>query len=408
MRVGNIVVPSRTELAATLPDVTNLGPKLVIAADVAPRRLGSFEHLVFATAEAARTAGADVSFLFTGRVPPGVARAFDLSFDEIGAPLPPLRDSAANAAWIESLAAERADVYWLHFVPGQHPVLRELRRRLPQARIYVSERVSRPIAPAAWWKAPFRRWRARRSQGVVDRYLAVSKFVARRLTECDYVPADRVQVIYNGVNLARFDPNAPLGRYVTAVAYLRPEKGIGVLLRALALLAEQGFRPPTRIAGDGPELWRYQQEAWSAGLDHIEFTGENRDVPGLMAEARLCVVPSVWSEAFGFAAAEALAAGRPCIASDTGGLREIVHEGECGRLVPPGDAEALAQSIRDLYSDPEECRRMGETGRRRVETHFNLARQSPRLVSALLGELSATSGVLALLVTGILPVVPGG
>jgi glycosyltransferase involved in cell wall biosynthesis len=136
--------------------------------------------------------------------------------------------------------------------------------------------------------------------------------------------------------------------------------------------------------GDGPFM--PQLAAIRERLDskeHIIFAGFRADADTLTAGADLCVVPSTWAEAFGLAALEPMAHGIPVIASNAGGLPEVVVDGETGLLVPPGDEAALEAALRRLLDDPAERIRMGENGRRRAATYFTRESQLGRLVAIL-------------------------
>lgn len=127
----------------------------------------------------------------------------------------------------------------------------------------------------------------------------------------------------------------------------------------------------------------YRRLAHQYGLAGLEFLGSRDDVPDLLRGSMANVVPSLWLEAFGNAAAEALACGVPVIASATGGLKEIVdHEGN-GLLVPPGDAFALADALSRLNQDADLRQRMGLAGRRKAERLFNLESQKTEIFDIL-------------------------
>lgn len=105
--------------------------------------------------------------------------------------------------------------------------------------------------------------------------------------------------------------------------------------------------------------------------------------------ASVAVVPSVWNEPMGQVAIEAMLAGRAVVASDVGGLRDVVTHGVTGFTVPPGDARALAATLDNLLDEPEQLRRLGETGRRHAR-QFEAAAVAPRIVrvfeDAILGR----------------------
>jgi sugar transferase (PEP-CTERM/EpsH1 system associated) len=207
-----------------------------------------------------------------------------------------------------------------------------------------------------------------------DRYVCVSKDAARHTIGVG-VPARRVTTILNGIDVERFaysGPN-PTGPVVT-VARLSPEKDVPTLLRAAAIAVRQ--RPDFRleIAGDGavmPNLRRLAEEL-SLG-EQVTFLGQVRDVAGLLSRASAFVLPSL-SEGISLTLLEAMARGLAVVATRVGGNPEVVADGETGLLVPPQSPDALAAALLRLQSHPDQARAMGEAGRRRVETVFDVQR----------------------------------
>jgi glycosyltransferase involved in cell wall biosynthesis len=173
----------------------------------------------------------------------------------------------------------------------------------------------------------------------VDRFVAVSEAVARHVEIAYAVPGSRIDVVPNGVDASRFAAPHEGGGGVLAIGRLVPQKGFHVLVEAARRL-----EVPVAIAGEGP--LRETLERAAAG--RVQFLGAVSDVAPLLAHADVLVVPSLW-EGFGLVALEGLAAGVPVVASDTGGLREVV--GTAGMLVPPGDPSALADVVRTLMRD---------------------------------------------------------
>jgi len=154
-------------------------------------------------------------------------------------------------------------------------------------------------------------------------------------------------------------------------------KGQDVLLRALGRLRRRGVVFGAWIVGDADfgDGRAYSQElrdlVEQEGLtEEVRFLGFREDVPALMAGCDVVCHASRF-EPFGMVVVEAMAAGRPVVASDVSGPRESVVEGETGYLVPPGDAAALAQRLERLLSDPGERTRLGRNGARRAEQHFD-------------------------------------
>lgn len=163
------------------------------------------------------------------------------------------------------------------------------------------------------------------------------------------------------------------------VGMLKSRKGHAVLLRALPHVREAFPEVGLLVVGDGPLMKSLQEQAAALGLeDCVHFAGYRRDARRLIAAADILVLPSE-NEGFGYVLAEAMARGKPVVASRISSIPEVVAEGETGLLVPPGDADSLGSAILELARDPERARRMGAAGRRRVEERFSLERMLSEL-----------------------------
>lgn len=194
----------------------------------------------------------------------------------------------------------------------------------------------------------------------------------------------RCAVIHNGVDIARFGQPAsgrlraalglaPGQLLIGAVGNLRPPKAYDVLLEAAAEVARRHPGAYFVVAGEGrpPLLDELEALRDRLGLqDRFRFLGLVEDIPGLLAELDLFVLSSS-REGFSIACVEAMAAGRPVVATRSGGPEEIVEDGVSGRLVGPGNAEALAGAILELVADPELRSRLARAGRRRAEQRFS-------------------------------------
>jgi glycosyltransferase involved in cell wall biosynthesis len=207
---------------------------------------------------------------------------------------------------------------------------------------------------------------------LTDTFVCVSEDSARGTIQ-QGVASNKVRTIWNGIDTTRFAYSGPCpdGPAVT-VARLSPEKDIGNLLQAIALLCREcpGFR--LDIAGDGPCAQALRQMAADLVLSKcVKFLGEIRDIPALLGRASLFVLPSI-SEGISLTLLEAMARGLPVIATRVGGNPEVVAEGETGILVPARDAAAMAAAILQIHRDPEHGRRLGVAGRGRVERHFEI------------------------------------
>ena len=156
-----------------------------------------------------------------------------------------------------------------------------------------------------------------------------------------------------------------------AVGRLREPKDFTTLVRAAARLEPGAVA--VQIAGDGPDRPALEAEiARLAAGDRVELLGERADVPELLAAADVFVLPSL-SEGMPISVLEAMAAGLPVVASDVGGVGELVRDGETGALVGAGDPAALADALARLASSLAAPARQGKAGRRRVETDFSPA-----------------------------------
>lgn len=188
-------------------------------------------------------------------------------------------------------------------------------------------------------------------------------------------------------------PGVPL---IGAICRLHPVKRLGDLLDAVALLAER--HPAARVVLVGPfsggpviegcrRTLRERADLLGIG-ERVIMTGARTDVPRILAELSVSVLPSA-SEGLSNALLESMAAGVPVVATAVGGTPEVVEDGMCGLLVPPADAASLAAAIGCLLDSPQLAAALGEAGRRRVEEHFGLDRmveETTRLYRRLLAR----------------------
>ena len=208
-----------------------------------------------------------------------------------------------------------------------------------------------------------------------ERVIAISEFIGRHIVENYDTPEGRVRVIPRGIDIDTFNPDAvsPERMIQLSQSWRLPDdapvimlpgrltrwKGQSVLIEAARRLGRADVR--VLLVGDdqGRTGYRDELEAQIAriGVEGIiHLTGPCRDMAAAYMLANVVVSPSTDPEAFGRVAAEGHAMGRPVIASDHGGARETVISGETGWLVPPGDADALAQALRTALTMTSEDR----------------------------------------------------
>ena len=161
---------------------------------------------------------------------------------------------------------------------------------------------------------------------------------------------------------------------VCFVGRLVPEKGVAILLRAMRRVANDLPEAHLIIAGDGKEKRRLQILSKQLNLDNVvEFLGyiPPERLNEVWLRSHVQVVPSVWAEPFGLAAVEAMAVGRPVVATRGGGLEEIVVDQESGFLVSPGNVTQLSAKLLTLLQDSELAQRMGERGSEVIKQRMN-------------------------------------
>jgi len=175
---------------------------------------------------------------------------------------------------------------------------------------------------------------------------------------------------------ARFGVGGELA--IGIVAALETRKGHDVLLHALARLRREGVALRCLVCGDGSRRAQLENLAQTLGIaDAVRFLGEQRQVADVLAALDVFVLPSR-HEGLGVAILEAMAMSLPVVASDVGGIPEIVDAGRTGVLVPCEDAAALAAAIAALDRDRERARRLGEEGRARVVAEFSMEAMAER------------------------------
>jgi colanic acid/amylovoran biosynthesis glycosyltransferase len=201
---------------------------------------------------------------------------------------------------------------------------------------------------------------------------------------------DRLHVIRCGVRPEDL-PFKPFGGReagrLLAVGRLDEIKGFGVLVDACALLRDAGIRFSCEIVGEGDLRRALEERIGQRGLqDVVRIAGAlpQEDVRARLYRAAVFVMPSVVAadgnmDGIPVALMEAMAAGCPVVSTTVSGIPEIVEEGASGRLVPPGDAEALAAAIRGLLTDASARRRLAAGARETVERCFDAASEAAKL-----------------------------
>jgi len=226
----------------------------------------------------------------------------------------------------------------------------------------------------------------------IDRFIALNAFTARKLVEGGIAAPDRIRVLGNfapatAKAAANSQPRAP---YVVFIGRLSPEKGVDTLIEAAAQVPAMGVR----IAGDGPLESALRDRA--AHLPNVEFLGrvEGERKFQILRGARALVFPSVCYENFSLVLLEALSVGTPVLASRLGGLPYILHDGADSLFFAPGDADALAERLRQALEQPELMQQLGRHGLEMTLPEYTEAAHYQRLIeiqAEVLAERSALS-----------------
>ena len=236
----------------------------------------------------------------------------------------------------------------------------------------------------------------RLTQSLVNQYICVSKGVAEHTAAQGGIAQRKITVIPNGIDVAGYENASPVDltscgcspntRKVIVIGRLHQQKGIDWLLQTMPLWLEQRPDCELLIVGDGPERNRLEHMAMQLpSHDRVRFLGHRRDVPQLLAAARLLLLPSRW-EGMPNVVMQAMAAGLPIVATEAEGIEELLLEQhhafeaiEAAALTSPqtcrfGDANEFAAKVNAILDQPELGQRLGEQNREHIRQHFSVER----------------------------------
>jgi glycosyltransferase involved in cell wall biosynthesis len=287
-------------------------------------------------------------------------------------------------ATMAAARAQQADVIHAHWaIPTGPAAVHAARRlRIPSVitmhggDVYVNPEQGYDF-PTRWYVRPALRWTLRKA----DALSAITEDCRQHALRAG-APAASIRLVFNGTDLERFCPaahrnGAPDLRFgpqmIFACRQLFPRKGIRFLIEAAAQLKPRFPELKVVLAGDGFERPELVRLAADLGITaDVTFLGwvPNSELPPYYRAAAVSVIPSL-EEGFGIPAAEAMGCETPVVASDAGGLPEVVENGVTGLVVPRGDSQALATAIGSLLADPGLRRQMGQAGRERALRLFD-------------------------------------
>ncbi|MBF0354131.1 MAG: glycosyltransferase family 4 protein [Alphaproteobacteria bacterium] len=237
-----------------------------------------------------------------------------------------------------------------------------------------------------------RRWQWRLGS---DHVIAVAECIRQTMIEDGLIEADRSDVVGEWADESFFassDPEVRAHRraswsvgegdfVIATVSMLRPDKGLEYLIGALAILRDAGLSARLVLTGaatgegEGYEAFLKAEAARLGLAGRVVFPGYCTDVAAILAAADAVAVPSIANEAQGRITAQALAAGKPVVASRVGGLPELVKDGKTGLLVEPGNAEALAQALRRLIEEDDLAGKVVANGCCFAKAHLRMDQQ---------------------------------
>lgn len=266
-----------------------------------------------------------------------------------------------------------------------------------------------PVPVIAHVRQEIQPWKVQRYDlDQADLVFAVSGPIRRSL-EAGGAPREKLDTLYSGLDGERIPTKldkdgarrrlgfAPDVLLIGTVANLFPRKGYEIIIPVLPELVKALPTLHYLIVGGGDAAYeqRLRRQVWTLGLEaHVHFVGFQANVYPYLAALDVYVHPAQM-EGFGIAVLEAMAMGKPVVATEVGGLPEIVLEGETGYLTPPGDAPAVAKAALVLLRDQELRDKLGEAGRRRVLTVFTMDAMMGRLLGSY-GRLVPGHGMVSL------------
>jgi len=240
-----------------------------------------------------------------------------------------------------------------------------------------------PADVRASLKRRIRRKAERLASLKLSRVIAVSEIVRRGLMEDVDIPAAKISLIHNGIDLSAAPPGDPEARrkelgltpddvVLVSVGRLAAIKNYSLLLDALARAAREVPALKLVMVGEGPERLGLEAAATRLGLSgRVHFLGARDDVRDWLALGHIFALPSLY-EGVSLALLEAMAAGLPAVVTRVGGNPEVVRDGECGFLIESGDTEGFARALIALAREGGLRAKMGRAARARIEAEFDL------------------------------------
>ncbi len=311
------------------------------------------------------------------------------AFAQTGAPVVVLRkrmpaDPIRLLELVCLLRRERVDI--LHAFLTPQIVWGYVAARLAAVPVFIPSVRNTELDEPAWW-APILKYVLGRSPVIHVN----AEATVRYLKQQGLADPERAEVIPNGIDISRFGPHIPRGKYrrrlglddnallVGTVGRLVPQKNITLFLHMAREVTERGGLVHFVIAGDGPLREELKRQAGNLGIgEYVHFVGEIGDVPSLMTDLDIFVLSSDW-EGMPNVVAEAMAAQVPVVATAVGGTPELVQDGRTGLLVHPRRLADLTNAVLELLGDEKRRAQIASEGRSRIEQNFTVERMVSRV-----------------------------
>lgn len=255
----------------------------------------------------------------------------------------------------------------------------------PRPRVIRTRHISAPLTNNAATRFLYRR--------LFDMVIVTGGERTRQdLIQRDGLAADRVAAFPIGLDVEYFSPARPVRdlrkelelppdqRLVGLISYLRDYKGHAYFVEAAARVLKQHQRVTFLIVGEGPEERNIRAQIERLGLtSDVRMLGFRDDLLDIFRSLTMFVIPTIEGDTIPQVLMQALAIGLPVISTTTGSIPDVVKDGESGLIVPPRNADALADRIGRLLSDPALCEKLGREGRRTVERSYSIDRMVDEL-----------------------------
>ena len=370
-------------------------PTLVSAFGVAPQRIGGTETFARELSRQLGERGWKSVLCFLSEPNEEVRRFLDMPNVRLETFSDSINGNEHGTSLGRILRSYHPEILHLHFTGFLSSYPWQARMHSTK-KVFFTDHHSRPAGYVAVRAPMLKRVAARLINWPLTKVISVSNYGHRCMTTADLLPQGRFEMIYNGVGLSRVssDPqraiefrrrhSIPADRaIIVQVSWIIPEKGISDLMETARLVIAQNPNVQFVIVGEGAFREQYMREAEAMGVsNHVTWTGMSRDPfgEGVFDAADVVCQLSRWEEVFGWMIAEAMAHGKPVVATRVGGIPELIEDGVSGYLVDRGDAEAASARLIELLSKPELRESLGQAAREKVFSRFDLKKNVARLI----------------------------